>query len=146
MAAYVYSHALRPIDALNFEVGSEDDDGTHRADLHGHPYSIFRRNIGTDKTFTIVCSGIESLADAFALLNLIKGMVERERIKPTLRRYDVREYGRDDRGNIQGYEVIDEHNEDARVVAFAGDRFEEGSLNLAQFNTEIECAKRNVNQ
>jgi hypothetical protein len=58
-----------------FKIGSEDEDGSHRRDHGGWPYSIYREAIEIGATDMVLCHGIQHLDDARHLLALANGTV-----------------------------------------------------------------------
>lgn len=60
---------------IGFYIGSEDDDGGHRRDLSGWPYSIYRQAREIGATDVVLCHGIQDLNDAKQLLALTNGDV-----------------------------------------------------------------------
>ena len=48
-------------------VGSEDEDGTHRRDETGWPYSIYRMNTATGGTDAVLCHGFQSIQEAYIM-------------------------------------------------------------------------------
>jgi hypothetical protein len=57
---------------MTFEIGSMNDDGGHRFDLKGWPYSIY---LTVDYGSVVLCHGIQNLDDAKQLLALCNGDV-----------------------------------------------------------------------
>ena len=51
-------------DDIAFRIGSQDEDGTHRQDTKGWPYSIYRRALALGKCDVVICRGIQNLDDA----------------------------------------------------------------------------------
>ncbi len=58
-----------------FYIGSEDEDGSHRRDLGGWPYSIYRQAAAVGVIDAVLCSGIQNLDDARQLLALVNGEI-----------------------------------------------------------------------
>ena len=57
--------------APQFHIGSEEEDGSHRPDRAGWPYSIFmHRPYGGD---AVLCHGIQNIHDAEQLLAMCNG-------------------------------------------------------------------------
>ncbi len=55
-----------------FIIGSEEEDGAHRPDSRGWPYSIFIPGYG-GRSDAVLCHGIQHLDDAEQLLALCNG-------------------------------------------------------------------------
>jgi len=56
-----------------FFIGSQEEDGAHRPDTKGWPYSIYKAAHDTGVTDTVLCHGIQNLDDARQLLALVNG-------------------------------------------------------------------------
>jgi hypothetical protein len=54
-------------------IGSEDEDGSHRRDTEGWPFSIYRKAEQTGAIDQVLCHGIQDLADAIELQKRIAG-------------------------------------------------------------------------
>ena len=54
-----------------FHLGSENADGSHRRDLDGWPYSVFIEANATGVTDAVVAHGIQDLADARRIRDLL---------------------------------------------------------------------------
>jgi len=57
--------------APGFFIGSEGENGEHQRDTAGWPFSIYRRATQPGVTDMVLCSGIQNVADAVALLDII---------------------------------------------------------------------------
>jgi hypothetical protein len=57
--------------APGFFIGSENDDGSHRRDLEGWPYSIYKKATDIGVTDHVLCHGIQNITDATCLLDAI---------------------------------------------------------------------------
>lgn len=58
-----------------FYIGSSDDDGGHRRDLRGWPYSIYRQANEIGATDAVLCHGIQNLDDAKQVLALVNSEI-----------------------------------------------------------------------
>lgn len=56
-----------------FHIGSENEDGSHRQDRAGWPYSIYRQACAIGATDAVLCHGIQNIHDAEQLLALANG-------------------------------------------------------------------------
>lgn len=54
-----------------YEIGSEDEDGSHMRSIEGWPYSIYRKARLSGVTDMVLCHGIQNMDDAIALGDLI---------------------------------------------------------------------------
>lgn len=61
-----------------FSIGSEGQDGEHLRDASGWPYSIFKRGLQPGITDVCLCVGIQDLADAKILLEIIENTDRRK--------------------------------------------------------------------
>jgi hypothetical protein len=57
--------------ARGWFVGSAEEDGLHRRDAEGWPYSIYKRGCQPGVGDAILCYGLQDLADAEALCSLL---------------------------------------------------------------------------
>ncbi len=65
----------RPTYAPGFRIGSQDEDGAHRADVSGWPYSIYRLSQTIGSCDAVLCDGIQNIDDARQLLALCNGEI-----------------------------------------------------------------------
>lgn len=54
-----------------YYIGSEGENGEHRRDLAGWPYSIYRQAKAIGATDAVLCHGIQNLDDAQQILALV---------------------------------------------------------------------------
>ncbi len=73
---------------LGFYIGSEDEDGAHRPDLRGWPYSIYKQARATGISDAVLCHGIQNLDDAKQLLALVNGDI-RPSLKSSLQMFNM---------------------------------------------------------
>jgi hypothetical protein len=57
-----------------FKVGSEGDNGEHRRDETGWPYSVYRRNIAIGGCDIVICHGIQCRVDAIEICDRLQGL------------------------------------------------------------------------
>ena len=67
---HVLIHTV-PRYVAGFHLGSEGPDGEHRRDLDGWPYSVFIEANATGVTDAVVAGGIQDLADARRIRDLL---------------------------------------------------------------------------
>ncbi len=54
-----------------FYIGSENEDGSHRADVDGWPYSIYRKAAQIGVSDVVICHGIQDFDDAVEICDRI---------------------------------------------------------------------------
>lgn len=57
-----------------FFVGSQEEDGGHRRDTNGWPYSVYRMAEDVGFTDHVICHGIQSLDDANEICDRLQGL------------------------------------------------------------------------
>jgi hypothetical protein len=57
-----------------FFVGSEGENGEHRRQADGWPYSVYRMAEAIGRTDVVVCHGIQSLDDAKEICDRLQGL------------------------------------------------------------------------
>jgi hypothetical protein len=70
---------------MTFEIGSMNDNGGHRFDLKGWPYSIY---LTVDYGSVVLCHGIQNLDDAEQLLALCNGTPRPALVPPQMFSWD----------------------------------------------------------
>jgi hypothetical protein len=58
--------------ARGYYIGSTGDDGEHRPDLTGWPFSIYRKASAIGACDAVLCEGIQSYGDAVALVTILE--------------------------------------------------------------------------
>jgi hypothetical protein len=54
-----------------YEIGSEDEDGSHMRSIEGWPYSIYRKGRLSGVGDMVLCRGIQNMDDALALRGML---------------------------------------------------------------------------
>jgi hypothetical protein len=67
--------------APGYLVGSEDEDGTHRQDETGWPYSIYRKAGAVGYSDHVLCHGIQNLGDAYTLAQMLNARLGIDRYR-----------------------------------------------------------------
>lgn len=54
-----------------YEIGSEDEDGSHMRSIEGWPYSIYRKSRQSGVGDMVLCHGLQNMEDATALCEML---------------------------------------------------------------------------